>query len=287
MDAEKKKVNIPQTQEKPGREEEMKQKPVSEKPEQKSSDKLKDRIALITGGDSGIGKAVALLFAKEGADVAIIYLKETEDATETRQNIEKKYQRKCLMIEGDIANEKFCEQSVQKVIDAYGRIDILINNAATQYDAKELADIKTENMVKTFQTNIFSMFWITKTALPHMKDGSAIVNTTSVTAYRGSSHLMDYAATKGAIVSFTRSLASNLVKKGIRVNAVAPGPIWTPLITSSFDKEQVAQFGSDSPMGRPGQPSEAAPCYLFLASDDASYMTGQVLHPNGGEIING
>jgi len=287
MEAENKKVNIPQTQERPGFEEEMKQKPVSEKSEQESTNKLKDRVALITGGDSGIGKGVALLFAKEGADIAIIYLSETEDAEETKQCIEKEYGKKCLLIQGDIAEEKFCEQSVQKVIDAYGRIDILINNAATQYDAKELTDIKTENMLKTFQTNIFSMFWITKNALSHMKKGSAIVNTTSVTAYRGSPHLMDYAATKGAIVAFTRSLAGNLVKKGIRVNAVAPGPIWTPLITSSFNKEQVAEFGSDSPMGRPGQPAEVAPCYLFLASDDASYMTGQVLHPNGGEIING
>ncbi len=287
MEAENKKVNIPQTQERPGFEEEMKQKPVSEKSEQESTNKLKDRVALITGGDSGIGKGVALLFAKEGADIAIIYLSETEDAEETKQRIEKEYGKKCLLILGDIADEKFCEQSVQKVIDAYGRIDILINNAATQYDAKELTDIKTENMLKTFQTNIFSMFWITKNALPYMKKGSAIVNTTSVTAYRGSPHLMDYAATKGAIVAFTRSLAGNLVKKEIRVNAVAPGPIWTPLITSSFSKEQVAEFGSDSPMGRPGQPAEVAPCYLFLASDDASYMTGQVLHPNGGEIING
>jgi NAD(P)-dependent dehydrogenase (short-subunit alcohol dehydrogenase family) len=286
MEAEKKKVNIPQTQERPGSEEEMKQKPVSEKPKQESANKLKNRIALITGGDSGIGKAVSLLFAKEGADIAIIYLSESEDAEETKQRIEKEYGRKCLLIPGDIADEKFCIQSVQKVIDAYGRLDILINNAATQYDAKELTDITTENMLRTFQTNIFSMFWITRTALPYMKEGSAIVNTTSVTAYRGSPHLMDYAATKGAIVAFTRSLSSNLVKKGIRVNAVAPGPIWTPLITSSFDKEQVAQFGSDSPMGRPGQPAEVAPCYLFLASDDASYMTGQVLHPNGGEIIN-
>jgi len=287
MEAKKKKVNIPQTQEKPGAEKEMKQKPVSEKPDRESSNKLKNRIALITGGDSGIGKAVSLLFAKEGADIAIIYLSESKDARETKQRIEKEYQRKCLLIEGDIADEKFCNQSVEKIIDTYGRIDILINNAATQYDAKELTDIKTENMLKTFQTNIFSMFWITKTALPHMKKGSAIVNTTSVTAYRGSLHLMDYAATKGAIVAFTRSLAGNLVKKGIRVNAVAPGPIWTPLITSSFDREQVAKFGSDTPMGRPGQPVEVAPCYLFLASDDASYMTGQVLHPNGGEIING
>jgi NAD(P)-dependent dehydrogenase (short-subunit alcohol dehydrogenase family) len=287
MEAEKKKVNIPQTQERPGSEEEMKQKPVSEKPEHESTNKLKNRIALITGGDSGIGKAVSLLFAKEGADIAVIYLSESEDAEETKQCIEKEYGRKCLLIQGDIADEKFCIQSIQKVIDAYGRIDILINNAATQYDAKELTDIKTENMLRTFQTNIFSMFWITKTALAHMNEGSAIVNTTSVTAYRGSPHLMDYAATKGAIVAFTRSLASNLVKKGIRVNAVAPGPVWTPLITSSFDKEQVAKFGSDSPMGRPGQPAEVAPCYLFLASEDASYMTGQVLHPNGGEIING
>jgi len=287
MESKKQSVNIPQTQPRPGIQEEMKQQPVSERPEQQSCNKLKDRIALITGGDSGIGKAVALLFAKEGADVAIVYLSEDEDANDTKTKIEKEHKRKCVLIKGDISEEKFCDEAVKKTIETYGRIDILVNNAAMQIEAKELADIKTENLVKTFQTNIFSMFWITKNVLPHMKKGSAIVNTTSVTAYRGSPELMDYASTKGAIVAFTRSLSTNLVKKGIRVNAVAPGPIWTPLITSSFDEKKVAEHGSKSPMERPGEPAEVAPCYLFLASDDSSYMSGQVLHPNGGEIING
>ena len=287
MESKKQSVNIPQTQPRPGIQEEMKQQPVSERPEEQSCNKLKDRIALITGGDSGIGKAVALLFAKEGADVAIVYLSEDEDANDTKTKIEKEHKRKCVLIKGDISEEKFCSEAVKKTIETYGRIDILINNAAMQIEAKELADIKTENLVKTFQTNIFSMFWITKNVLPHMKKGSAIVNTTSVTAYRGSPELMDYASTKGAIVAFTRSLSTNLVKKGIRVNAVAPGPIWTPLITSSFDEKKVAEHGSKSPMERPGEPAEVAPCYLFLASDDSSYMSGQVLHPNGGEIING
>ena len=287
MESKKQSVNIPQTQPRPGIQEEMKQQPVSERPEEQSCNKLKDRIALITGGDSGIGKAVALLFAKEGADVAIVYLSEDEDANDTKTKIEKEHKRKCVLIKGDISEEKFCSEAVKKTIETYGRIDILVNNAAMQIEAKELADIKTENLVKTFQTNIFSMFWITKNALPHMKKGSAIVNTTSVTAYRGSPELMDYASTKGAIVAFTRSLSTNLVKKGIRVNAVAPGPIWTPLITSSFDEKKVAEHESKSPMERPGEPAEVAPCYLFLASDDSSYMSGQVLHPNGGEIING
>ncbi len=287
MESKKQSVNIPQTQPRPGIQEEMKQQPVSERPEEQSCNKLKDRIALITGGDSGIGKAVALLFAKEGADVAIVYLSEDEDANDTKTKIEKEHKRKCVLIKGDISEEKFCSEAVKKTIETYGRIDILVNNAAMQIEAKELADIKTENLVKTFQTNIFSMFWITKNVLPHMKKGSAIVNTTSVTAYRGSPELMDYASTKGAIVAFTRSLSTNLVKKGIRVNAVAPGPIWTPLITSSFDEKKVAEHGSKSPMERPGEPAEVAPCYLFLASDDSSYMSGQVLHPNGGEIING
>ena len=287
MESKKQSVNIPQTQPRPGIQEEMKQQPVSERPEEQSCNKLKDRIALITGGDSGIGKAVALLFAKEGADVAIVYLSEDEDANDTKTKIEKEHKRKCVLIKGDISEEKFCDEAVKKTIETFGRIDILVNNAAMQIEAKELADIKTENLVKTFQTNIFSMFWITKNVLPHMKKGSAIVNTTSVTAYRGSPELMDYASTKGAIVAFTRSLSTNLVKKGIRVNAVAPGPIWTPLITSSFDEKKVAEHGSKSPMERPGEPVEVAPCYLFLASDDSSYMSGQVLHPNGGEIING
>lgn len=287
MESQKKTVNVPQTQEPPGSEAQMIQQPVDEKTGEPGCGKLINKIALITGGDSGIGRAVALLFAKEGADIAIVYLNENEDATTTRDKIQQEHKRKCLLIAGDISDETFCEAAVKKTIDTFGRIDILVNNAAMQVEAKELADITTENLVKTFQTNIFSMFWLTKNALPHMKKGAAIVNSTSVTAYRGSPELMDYASTKGAIVAFTRSLSTNLMKKGIRVNAVAPGPIWTPLITSSFDKEKVAEHGSKSPMGRPGQPAEVAPCYLFLASDDSSYMSGQVLHPNGGEIING
>ncbi len=285
MEEEKKESVPPQTQSRPGSEKDMHPKPVSERDE-KPGNKLKDRIALITGGDSGIGKAVAILFAKEGADVAIVYLEENDDATETKEIIEK-YNKKCLLIPGDITGEDFCKQAVQKVIDEYGKLDILVNNAATQYEAESLTDITSENLLRTFQTNIFSMFWITKYALPYMKEGSTIVNSTSVTAYRGSPQLIDYSATKGAIVSFTRSLSMNLVEKGIRVNGVAPGPIWTPLIPATFNEERVAEHGSKSPMGRRGEPAEVAPCYLFLASKDSSYMSGQILHPNGGEIVNG
>lgn len=287
MAKQKSKTEPPQTQPKPGSEEHMRPEPVSEKKDQPACGKLKGKVALITGADSGIGKAVALLFAKEGADVAIVYLKEDEDANDTKNRIVNGYQRKCLLIKGDLSKEDFCKSAVQQMVDEYGRIDILINNAGTQYEAKGLEDITTENMLKTFETNIFSMFWVTKSALPHMQKGSTIVNTTSITAYRGSPELIDYSATKGAILAFTRSLSINLEKKGIRVNGVAPGPIWTPLIPSSFDEKKVSEFGSDSPMGRPGQPAEVAPCYLFLASEDSSYMSGQVMHPNGGTVVNG
>jgi NAD(P)-dependent dehydrogenase (short-subunit alcohol dehydrogenase family) len=282
----KEKGQKPQSQSKPGRERKMQPNPVYDYPDVKGSGKLNGKVAVITGGDSGIGRAVAVLFAKEGADIAIIYLSEDSDAKQTQQEVQA-YDRNCILISGDIKKEKFCTNAIAKAVKEYGRIDILVNNAATQTDQESIEDITTDQLMETYATNIFSMFWFTKAALPHMKEGSSIINTTSVTAYRGSEHLIDYASTKGAIVSFTRSLASNLVKKGIRVNAVAPGPVWTPLIVASFDPRQVAKFGTDAPMGRAGQPVEIAPSYLFLASSDGSYITGQVVHPNGGEIING
>jgi NAD(P)-dependent dehydrogenase (short-subunit alcohol dehydrogenase family) len=280
-----KKVRKAQSQRMPGIEEKMDPKPVSLKPQQ--SKKLQGKIALITGGDSGIGRAVALLFAQEGAEVAISYLSEQRDADEVKRLIEEEMGQRCLLIGGDIRKERQCQKIVTNTIKEFGRIDILVNNAATQTEQKSLTDISDEQLYETFETNIFSMFRITKFALPYLKKGSCIVNTTSVTAYRGSPSLMDYSATKGAILTFTRSLAHSLIDKGIRVNGVAPGPIWTPLIVGSFERKKVASFGSDVPMKRAGEPAEVAPCYLFLASNDASYMTGQILHPNGGEIING
>jgi NAD(P)-dependent dehydrogenase (short-subunit alcohol dehydrogenase family) len=284
---EKEEIREQQSQELPGSEKEMKPQPVFDNPQIKGSDKLKGKVALITGADSGIGRAVAVLFAKEGADIAIIYLSEDEDAAVTKAAIEK-YGRKCLLIMGDLSEETFCESAVTNTVKHFGRLDILVNNAAVQYEQKSLLDISTEQLLKTFQTNIFSMFWLSKAALPHLQQGSAIINSTSVTAYRGSATLIDYSSTKGAILAFTRSLSANLIEKGIRVNAVAPGPIWTPLIPASFDKEKVATFGSDVPMKRAGEPVEVATAYLYLACEtDSSYITGQVLHPNGGEIING
>jgi NAD(P)-dependent dehydrogenase (short-subunit alcohol dehydrogenase family) len=275
-----------QEQPKPGIESKMVPEPVYDNPEIKGSGKLKNKIAYITGADSGIGRAVAILFAKEGADVVVVYLNEHEDARLTQKAVES-YGRKCLIIPGDISNESFCRESVERTVKEFGRIDILVNNAATQYEQKSFVDINTDQLLKTFSTNIFSMFWITKAAIASMKPGSAIINSTSVTAYRGSSELIDYASTKGAILAFTRSLAANLVEKGIRVNAVAPGPIWTPLIVSSFEPEKSAKHGSDSPMKRAGEPVEVAPSYLFLATSEySSYFTGQVLHPNGGEVVN-
>ena len=247
--------------------------------------RLKDKVAIITGGDSGIGRAVAVAFAKEGAHLAISYLNETRDAEETQQIVENLGQR-CLLLPGDISNEMHCRYIVHSALESFGRLDVLVNNAAVQYPQENLEDISSEQLQKTFAVNFFSFFYLSKFAVPHLKPGSSIINTTSVTAYRGSDDLIDYAATKGAIVSFTRSLASGLSKRGIRVNAVAPGPIWTPLIPASMDPEKVEKFGSDTPLGRPGQPEEIAPCYVFLASEEASYMTGQVLHPNGGEVVN-
>ncbi len=282
----KTKLREPQHQTKPGEESKMVPVPISDT-RKKGSGKLHNKIALITGGDSGIGKAVALLFAKEGADIAIVYLNEHKDAKETKRLVEEKYDRNCLTLSKDLSLENACKEAIEKVMDEYGRIDVLVNNAGVHWESKNLQDITTAHLLKTFETNVYSMFWMSKFALPYMKKGSSIINTASVTAYRGSPHLIDYAATKGAIVAFTRSLSANLIQKGIRVNGVAPGPIWTPLIPSSFPDEKVAEFGSDVPMKRAGEPVELAPCYLFLASKDSSYMTGQFLHPNGGEIING
>lgn len=255
-------------------------------PHYQGSGKLKDKVALITGGDSGIGRAVAVAFAKEGADVAITYLNEEQDARETRRLVEAE-SRKCLLFPGDIGLEENCIYSVEDTVAELGRLDVLVNNAAEQHPQNDITRISAAQLERTFRTNIFAQFYFTKAALKFLKPGSAIINTTSVTAYRGSDHLLDYASTKGAIVSFTRSLAKALAPKGIRVNGVAPGPIWTPLIPSTFTRKEVAEFGTDVPLARPGEPSEVAPCFVFLASKDSSYMTGQVLHPNGGEVVNG
>jgi NAD(P)-dependent dehydrogenase (short-subunit alcohol dehydrogenase family) len=268
----KKQIRKPQHQPRPGLEKRMKPRPVFDNPAVPGTNKLINKVALITGGDSGIGKAVAILFAKEGADIVISYLNEHKDARETRQIIEQQYGRKCLLLPGDISREKHCISLVKQTAKEFGHINILVNNAALHYENKSLRDLSTRELLKTFSTNIFSFFWVTKAALPFMKKGDSIINSSSVTAYRGSAGLIDYASTKGAIVSFTRSLSSNLVKKGIRVNGVAPGPIWTPLIPASFKGKKAAQHGSDSPMQRAGEPS---------------YISGQFLHPNGGEIING
>jgi NAD(P)-dependent dehydrogenase (short-subunit alcohol dehydrogenase family) len=270
----------------PGIEAEMRPLPEFEDHTYQGSGKLDGRVALITGGDSGIGRAVAVYFAKEGADVAIIYLDEHQDAEETKRQVEQEG-RRCLLIAGDVGDEKFCRQAVQKTVDELKRLNILVNNAAVQYPQESIEEISAEQLEKTFRTNFFSYFYMTKAALKHLGEGSTIINTASVTAYKGSPKLIDYSSTKGAIVAFTRSLAIALADKGIRVNGVAPGPIWTPLITASFSEDKVAKFGSDVPMKRAGQPEEVAPSYVFLASDDSSYISGQILHPNGGEVING
>ena len=282
-----KRVNPPQQQSRrPGLESVMRPKPRAVDPKHRGSGKLAGKVALITGGDSGIGRAVAVAFAKEGADVACVYLNEHDDAKET-QRLVRNQGRKCLLIPGDIGYESFCKDAVERTVNELGGLDVLVNNAAEQHPQATIEDIDREQLERTFRTNIFAMFYLTKAAMKHLKKGATIINTTSVTAYRGSKNLLDYSATKGAIVAFTRSLSQLLADKKIRVNGVAPGPIWTPLIPSTFPAKKVAEFGSDVPLGRAGQPEEVANCYVFLASDDSSYITGQVLHPNGGEIING
>lgn len=277
----------PQTQDhQPGLEIEMVPQPVSEPKLDARTGRLQHKVAIITGGDSGIGKAVALDFAKEGATVVIVYLEEDADAADTEREILSQG-GKVQLFRGDVREESFCKEVAAHTLERFGAIDIVVNNAAVQFDQTEPTGITAAQLHLTFETNVFAAFYLSLACLPHMKKGSSIINTTSVTAYRGSDHLIDYASTKAALVGFTRSLSSALAAKGIRVNAVAPGPIWTPLIPASFSEKEVAEFGKDTPMKRPGQPNEVAPCYTFLASEEASYITGQVLHPNGGEIING
>jgi NAD(P)-dependent dehydrogenase (short-subunit alcohol dehydrogenase family) len=269
----------------PGHESQLEPKPDWE-PRYKGSDRLKGKVALITGADSGIGRAVAALFAREGADIAIVYLCEHDDAAKTREIVEKEG-RRALTIAGDIGSKDFCDEAVRETVDRLGRLDVLVNNAGEQHSDKDIRDISEDQLKRTFQTNIFGMFFMTQAAAPHLKEGSAIINCTSETMYAGSSHLLDYSATKGAITAFTRSLALNLVKKGIRVNAVAPGPIWTPLNPfGGQEPEKIPEFGKKTPMGRPGQPNEVAPSFLFLACEDSSYMTAQVLHADGGDTTS-
>lgn len=279
--------NTPKKQYKqPGIEAKMSPAPEYIKDTYKPADKLSGKVALITGGDSGIGRAVAVHFAKEGADIAIVYLDEDVDAKET-QNLIAATGRKCLLIKGDVKKAEFCKKAVEKTIKEFGGLNILVNNAGMQFPQKDVKAIDEQQLDKTFRTNIFAYFYFAEAALAYLNRGDCIINTTSVTAYRSSPTLIDYSSTKGAITTFTRSLATNLTEKGIRVNAVAPGPVWTPLIVSSFDEEKIKSFGSETAMKRAGQPSEMAPAYVFLASDDASFITGQVIHVNGGEIVNG
>lgn len=283
----KRKARTERKQVRPGKESAMDHSPEFESDSSAPGKKLEGKVALITGGDSGIGRAVAVLFARHGAHIALTYLKpEAEDAQLTQQYVEA-YGQKCVIIPGDISNERHCHSIVSATIRAFGDLHVLVNNAGLHYKQKSILDISSAQLKRTFEVNVYSMFYLVKEALPHLRKGASIINTTSVTAYRGSSHLIDYSATKGAIVSFTRALSASLVEKQIRVNAVAPGPIWTPLIVSSMSKKEISTFGTDSPMGRVGQPAEVAPAFLFLASDESSYMTGQVLHVNGGEIVNG
>ena len=272
---------------KPALESEMNPAPEYDRDSYKGSDKLKGKVALITGGDSGIGRSVAVLYAKEGADVAIVYLNEHEDAQKTKQLVEAQGQ-KCLIIAGDISGEKFCHEAVEKTVAELGKLDILVNNAAEQYmeNAETLEDIDSARLGSIFSTNIFSMFYFCRAAIPHLKEGSSIINTTSINAYKGNASLLSYSTTKGAILAFTRSLSQSLLAKGIRVNGVAPGPIWTPFIPDAFPAEQVKGFGKQVPIERPGQPVEVATSFVFLASDDSSYFAGQVLHPNGGVVVN-
>ena len=280
-------IEVPEKQDhQPGVEAGMDPRPEYIKPNYKGAGKLEGKIALITGGDSGIGRAVAVHYAREGADVAIVYLEESEDAEET-EGLVKAEGQQCLRIKGDVKDRDFCRRAVEQTVEELGGLNILVNNAGVQVPQKEFKDITEEQLETTFKTNIFAYFHFATAALDHLKEGDTIINTTSVTAYRSSPNLIDYSSTKGAITTFTRSLATNLVKKNIRVNAVAPGPVWTPLIVSTFDEEKIKEFGSETAMKRAGQPSEVAPAYVFLASDDSSFITGQVIHINGGEVVNG
>ena len=270
----------------PGVTKEMHPEPKEVDENYKGSGKLKGKVAIITGGDSGIGRSVAHYYAKEGANVAIVYLNEHEDANKAKDLVESEGVQ-CMLLPGDVGDSAFCNEVVEKVKSEFGKIDILVNNAAEQHPQTSLLDISDEQLEKTFRTNIFSQFYLTRAVLPHLSKGSSIINTTSVTAYQGNEQLIDYSSTKGAIVSFTRALSNSIAGKGIRVNAVAPGPIWTPLIPATFPADQVAEFGKNVPLGRAGQPSELAPTYVYLASDDSSYVSGQVLHVNGGSVVNG
>jgi len=276
----------PQEQPEPGKEGLMNPRPEYRGEDYKAAGKLEGKVAIITGGDSGIGRSVAVLYAREGADVAILYLDQHQDAEETRTVVEQ-YGRRCLTFTGDVADREVCRKVIDETLAAFGKLDIVVNNAAEQHPQEKLEDISEEQWEKTFRTNIFGMFQMTKAALSHLGKGASIINTTSVTAYKGSPQLLDYSATKGAITAFTRSLSMNLAERGIRVNGVAPGPIWTPLIPSTFDADEVAEFGSNTPMKRPGQPDEVAPAYVYLASSDAAYVSGQVIHVNGGTVVNG
>jgi len=275
-----------ETQPVPGKESKMNPEPIYDYPEKKGTGRLKSKTAIITGGDSGIGRAVAVAYAKEGCNVVIVYNIADDDANETKRVVES-YGGKALLIKGDIGESSFCNAVVEKTLNEFGGIDILVNNAAEQHMQKSIEDITDEQLLRTFKTNIFSMFYLTRAALPHMKEGSTIINTSSVTAFKGNKDLIDYSATKGAVTAFTRSLSENLAGRKIRVNQVAPGPIWTPLIVSTLDETTIQNFGKDTPLGRPGQPVELAEAYVYLASSDSSYMTGQTIYINGGSIING
>jgi NAD(P)-dependent dehydrogenase (short-subunit alcohol dehydrogenase family) len=280
----KRKIRPAQTvRKKQGKEKEMQPQPIFEK--ERDGLRLRNKTAIITGGDSGIGKAVAIAFAKEGADVVIAYYEDDKDAQLTAERVEAIGQQ-CLLIRGDISKPAHCKKIIQKTIQRFGKVDVLINNAGIQFPQKELSAITPQQLKRTFETNIFAMFYLVQAAEPHLQEGACIINTSSVTAYRGSGHLLDYSATKGAIVSFTRSLSAYFAPKKIRVNGVAPGPVWTPLIPTTFPASHVSSFGSDTPLGRTGEPVEIAYSYVFLASDEASYITGQMIHPNGGEIVN-
>ena len=270
----------------PGIEAKLDPQPIIIRNSYKGTDKLKDKVALITGGDSGIGQSVAVHFAREGADVAISYTdREEVDAQQTKDLVEAEG-RKCLLLPGDLRHEDYCSDIVKKTVNEFGKLNILVNNAGLQLQHKHLEDIQDDDLLATYEINIYSFFRVTKAAVPHLKKGDTVINTTSITAYQGRADLLEYSSTKGAIMTFTRALSSNLITKGIRVNAVAPGPIWTPLNPASVSAEEVAEFGQDVPMKRPGQPAEVGPTYVFLASEDASYITGQVMHPNGGTIVN-